>query len=60
VSCDFVTVAEKRMGADPDGAHQPSVDDVACCLGMVEEQGRSLWLGISCELHYSFVSSTQE
>lgn len=55
-----MTVAEKRMGADLDGAHQPSVDDVACCLGMVEEQGRSLWLGISCELHYFFVSSTQE
>lgn len=31
----FVTVAEKRMGADPDGAHQPSVDDVSYCLGMV-------------------------
>ena len=55
-----MTVTEKRMGADSDGAHQPSVDDVSCCLGMVQEQGRSLWLGISCELYYSFIRHSQE
>ena len=55
-----MTVAETRLGADGNGAHQPSVDDVSGGLGMGSKHGRPFRHGVSSELHHSTVPGTQK
>ena len=57
---NFMTGAEKRVGADLHGAHQPSADAVSCCLGMGSKQGRPFSRGNSSEFHHPFLQNAPE